>query len=125
MDAEILVPLSLFAMIAAIVIGPTWLKHREKKEMQETLRRAIDKGQSLPTELIDSLTHAAPKPPTASRDVRTGVLLIATALGIAAFGALIGYLTTDRAYTLIAFGAIPGAIGFAFVILSVFNKNKD
>lgn len=124
MSGDILVPLGLFAMIAAIVIGPTWLKHREKKEMQETLRRAIDKGQSLPTELIESLTQSAPKPATASRDIRVGVLLVATALGVAGFGAMIGYLTTDRAYTLVAFGAIPGAVGLAFVILSFFNKNK-
>ena len=37
----------------------SYLKSREKKEMQLTVRSAIDKGQPLPAELIDALTMEA------------------------------------------------------------------
>lgn len=36
--------LSVFGTITAIAFGPTYLKSRERREMQATLRHAIDKG---------------------------------------------------------------------------------
>ncbi|TPW02375.1 MAG: hypothetical protein FD125_2096, partial [bacterium] len=42
---EVLIPITMFAMIAAIVIVPTWLKSKERREMQATLRASLDKGQ--------------------------------------------------------------------------------
>ena len=50
--------LSVFGTITAIAFGPTYLKFRERRETQETVRRAIDKGQPLPPEVLDALTEA-------------------------------------------------------------------
>jgi hypothetical protein len=47
---EVMIPITMFAMIAAIVIVPTWLKSKERRDMQATLRASIDKGQALPPE---------------------------------------------------------------------------
>ena len=123
---EVMIPITMFAMIAAIVIVPTWLKSRERREMQATLRASIDKGQALPPEVIDALTRQTVKPPaTAGRDLRTGVILLALSLGIAAAFSYLGYVVEDDVpYGFAAFAAIPGAIGLAFIILSAFNKNK-
>ncbi|MDP1778225.1 MAG: DUF6249 domain-containing protein [Brevundimonas sp.] len=117
----------MFAMIAAIVIVPTWLKSKERREMQATLRASLDKGQPLPPEVIDALTRQTVKPPaSATRDLRTGVILLALSLGIAATFSFIGYrFGEDEAWGFGAFAAIPGAMGLAFIVLSVFNKNKD
>lgn len=125
MDLKILVPLAPFIMVIAIVVIPAWFKSREKRDMQETLRKAIEQGQPLPPELIESLTQAAPPPSSASRDVRLGVMLIAIALGVVGCGAGLGYFAQEAAFAIGAFAAIPGAIGMAFVILSFFNKNRD
>jgi len=124
---EVFIPIMFFAMIAAIVIVPTWLKSKERQEMQATLRASIDKGQALPPEVIDALTRQTVKPPaTAGRDLRTGVILLALSLGIAAAFSYLGYVVEDDVpYGFAAFAAIPGAIGLAFIILSAFNKNKD
>lgn len=129
MDLGILIPLAPFIMVIAIVVVPAVLKSRERKEMQATLRAAIEKGQPLPPEVIEALSKDNIKPPaTASRDLRVGVILLAVSIGIALFGSTFnfigGYEETKAVAPIIGIAAIPGMIGLAFVILSFFNKNK-
>lgn len=123
---------AVFGSITAIIVGPTWLKSREKREMQATLRHAMDKGQSLPPEVIDALTQDVSRNlPSRSRDLRRGVIWLAVGIGIAAFG-LINDLSSggtdwgdNLGDGLLGVAAIPVTIGLAFIVLSFFNKNKD
>ena len=122
---EILIPLAPFIMVIAIVAIPAWLKSRDRREMQATLRSAIEKGQPLPPEVIDSISKENAKPPaTAARDLRTGVILLSVAVGVALFGYAVSFAETDAYYPIVGIAAIPGMIGLAFIILSFFNKNK-
>lgn len=122
---EILIPLAPFIMVVAIVAIPAWLKSRDRREMQATLRSAIEKGQPLPPEVIESITKDNVKPPaTAARDLRTGVILLAVAIGIAIMGYGVSFKDLDAFYVLSGLAAIPGMIGLAFIVLSFFNKNK-
>jgi hypothetical protein len=123
---------AVFGTITAIVVGPTYLKSREKREMQTTLRHAIDKGQELPAEVIDALTKDVSRNlPSKTRDIRRGIIWLAVGIGIAAFGML-----TDMGWDhdgwegqfgngMLGVAAIPVTIGLAFIVLSFFNKNKD
>jgi hypothetical protein len=123
---------AVFGSITAIIVGPTWLKSREKREMQATLRHAMDKGQSLPPEVIDALTQDVSRNlPSRSRDLRRGIIWLAVGIGIAAFG-LINDLSAggndwgdNFGDGLLGVAAIPVTIGLAFIVLSFFNKNKD
>lgn len=124
MDLEVLIPLGFFAMIGAIVIVPTWLKSRERSELQSTLRTAIDKGQPMPPEVIDALTKNVKTAPTSLSDLRTGVLWIAIGLGFGVFGYVIGFQAEQAFHPLLGVAAIPTIIGLAFVLLSFFNPNK-
>ena len=126
---EILIPLAPFIMVIAIVVVPAILKSKERKEMQATLRAAIDKGQPLPPEVIEALSKDNLKPPaTATRDLRVGVILLAVSIGIALFGWAVGFVNgyeEHRAvFPIIGLASIPGMIGLAFIVLSFFNKNK-
>lgn len=126
---EVLVPLAPFIMITAIVVVPAILKSKERKEMQATLRSAIEKGQPLPPEVIEALSKDNIKPPaTAARDLRVGVILLAVGIGVALFGYAFnfvgGFEESKAVAPIIGLAAIPGMIGIAFSILSVFNKNK-
>ncbi|MNL49324.1 hypothetical protein D3C87_1722500 [compost metagenome] len=122
---EEFIPIALFIMIGAIVLVPVWLKSKERKEMQATLRSAIEKGQPLPPEVIDALSKENIKAPaTASRDLRVGVILLAVSLGFALFGYAVSFAEMDAFYPLVGIAAIPGTIGLAFIVLSFFNKNK-
>lgn len=122
---EILIPLAPFIMVVAIVAIPAWLKSRDRREMQATLRTAIEKGQPLPPEIIETISKENVKPPaTAARDLRTGVILLAVAAGLAILGYTVSFASMDAQYSISGVAAIPGMIGLAFVILSFFNKNK-
>ena len=124
---------AVFGTITAIIVGPTYLKTREKRDMQVTLRAAIDKGQELPSDLVDALTKDVQKNlPSRTRDLRRGVMWLASGVGIAAFSLITGWgLGWDddfggRADTsLLGISAIPITIGLAFMLLGLFNKNKD
>lgn len=125
MGVEIIVPVAFFAMVAAIVLVPGWLKSRDRQDMQQTVRHALDKGQALPAELIEALARAARgRIATAHTDLRAGVLWLAVAAGFATFGWAVGFEENDAVGPMLGMAAIPGFIGLAFVILSFFNKTK-
>lgn len=128
----------VFSSIVAIIMGPGYLKSKERREMQETVRRAIDKGQPLPPEVIEVMSKDVSKNlPSRTRDIRRGIIWLATGLGIAAFGAVNAMLFNqtghgwDREEGIVfsgaplAIAAIPVTIGLAFIVLSFFNKNRD
>ena len=52
----ILVPLGFFAMVAAIVIVPRYLKSLERQKLQDTLRASIEKGAELPPEVVQAFS---------------------------------------------------------------------
>ncbi|MFN3816123.1 DUF6249 domain-containing protein [Brevundimonas sp.] len=127
MGVEIFVPLGFFAMIVAIVAIPSWLKSRDRRDMQGTLRTAIEKGQPLPAEVIEALgKDVAKKLPSAHRDMRIGVIWLAIAIGVTVFGWSVSFADGDSEvfYVMGGIAAVPGFIGLAFIVLSFFNKNK-
>lgn len=125
MDGEVLIPLAGIVMIIAIVLGPVYLKSKERRDMQASLRASIEKGQQLPPDVIEALTRQNIRPvATASRDLRLGVIMLAAALGIGLTFGILGYNYDEDILGFGAWAAIPGTIGLAFIILSFFNKNK-
>lgn len=127
----ILIVLIIFSAITAVIFGPSYLKSREKRDIQQTVRHAIDKGQDLPPELIEAMTRdVASKLPSRTRDLRRGVLWLAAGLGIAAFSYLSGMGWNDHDMegvmeAALGVSAIPITIGLAFIVLSFFNPNKE
>lgn len=127
----ILIVAIVFSAITAIIFGPSYLKSREKREMQTTIRHAIDKGQDLPPELIDAMTRdVASKLPSRTRDLRRGVIWLAVGIGFAAFSYLSNLGWNDRDFeqassAMMGLAAIPVTIGIAFIVLSFFNPNKE
>jgi len=127
--------LSVFGSITAIIVGPTYLKSRERREIQTTVRAAIDKGQPLPPEVIEALGQEATKNlPSRSRDIRRGIIWLAVGIGMAAFGIVSSIGGDDWGNGpfhgnfdngMLGIACIPVTIGLAFIVLSFFNKNKD
>ena len=111
----------------AAVIGPVilvgvffWFRYRARREMQDTIRLALDKGQELSPELIDRLGH--PKAPK-NRDFRLGIIWLAVAIGLA----LLGFAIPEEEATrpLLGVAAFPFVIGVAYLILNRFAKSDD
>ncbi|OYX57031.1 MAG: hypothetical protein B7Y86_09860 [Brevundimonas subvibrioides] len=125
---------AVFGTITAIIVGPTYFKSRERQEMQATVRAAIDKGQPLPPEVIEALGKEATRNiPSRTRDIRRGIIWLATGIGIAAFSLINDLRGFGDDWNdgpnfdggLLGLAAIPITIGLAFIVLSFFNKNKD
>ena len=112
---DILVPLGLFAMIAAIVVVPLHLRSRERERMIEAVRVAYERGQPVPPDLIAAMQ--APRLSSPERDLRTGVILIAVALAFVIFGAGISQVAREEevAWVFTGIAAFPGLIGLAFI----------
>ncbi|WP_309092060.1 DUF6249 domain-containing protein [Phenylobacterium sp.] len=125
---EILVPIALFGMIAAIVIVPRYFRSLERQKMAETLRAAIERGQPLPQEMIDAMStnvRSPSLPPSPQRDLRTGIVWLGVALGLVTLGLVVGFEEPDASVWFLGFAAFPGFIGLAFVILGLINKPKS
>ena len=121
MDLGILVPLSPFIMVVAIVAIVQITKSRNNAELQKTLRMSIEKGQPLPPEFVESMSRAVPKAKNPMNDVRGGIILIAIALGIV----IASYVDNDFGIRNISgFAAIPGLIGVALLILGIIGLNR-
>jgi hypothetical protein len=111
----------------AAVVGPAillgfffWFRFRARREMQDTIRIALDKGQELSPELIDRLGH--PKKPK-DRDFRLGVIWIAAAIGFALLG--IAVPEEEAMRPMLGVAAFPFVIGVAYLILNKFAKSDD
>jgi hypothetical protein len=128
MDASVLnkiiglVAVVLSLGMPVLIIGIIfYFKSRDRADLQKTLRMSIEKGQPLPPEFIDSLKTGQMRPKSPANDIRTGIILIAIALGIVVWNYL------DNGYTLdevSGFAAIPGFIGIALLILGLIGNRK-
>ena len=124
---EILIPLTFFAMIAALFIVPRYFKSIERQKMADTLRVAIEKGQPLPSEVIDAMSsnvRTPGLPPSPQRDLRTGIIWLGVGIGFAAFGLSVSFEWPDGLYPMLGLAAFPAFIGLAFVALGLLNKTK-
>jgi hypothetical protein len=116
-----------WAFVAAIILVPVYLRHKDRERMHETLRIAYEKGQPVPPELIEALQSKTPVRPmsTPDRDLRMAVILIAVGLGFAGlgYGVWYGLMTVDETAAYISggstagVGAIPGLIGLGYLVL--------
>jgi hypothetical protein len=127
MDVEILVPIAFFAMIAAIVLVPGWLRSREKERLHETLRLAYEKGQPVPPEMIEALQTDKARP-APDRDLRRGVIMLAVAAALVVVGLMFG-LTEHGAdghmvWPFIGIAAFPGFIGLGYIGFWLASRNR-
>jgi hypothetical protein len=122
---EILIPITLFLMPVAIV----WLfQHfalKKRVEAFQTLRFAIEKGQPLTPETLESMARIS----SPIADLRRGIVFIAIALGFAAFSTVVGWDArgdmVEVRRGLYGVAMFPLFIGLGFLGLHIFaNESK-
>ncbi len=133
-----MVPLLFFTFLAAIIIVPQYLRHRDRERLHETLRMAFERGQPVPPELIEALQSRSSRleidpaihvGDRSQRDLRRGVIWLAVGLGfLGVGGAFYGALydvggATETFGSFAAIGAIPACIGLAFLGLWYFGRH--
>ena len=117
---ETLVPITLFAMAPLIVWAVVAYRHKNKKAVMGVLDTMIQKGESVTPDTIYALGI---RPRSRHADLRTGVILIALALGTFTLGFTIGDPEAIRAFSGVSI--FPLLIGVAYVGLWVFIGRKS
>lgn len=118
------IPIFICLMIAAIVIVPRYFQSQERQKMAETLKAAIEKGQPLPTEVVDAISSGAKVPPSPQRDLRTGIVWLGVGVGLAAMGWALNFEDPDATWPMIGISAFPIFIGLAFVAMYFLNRGR-
>ncbi len=115
----------MFAGLTVILSFFFWFRYRARSEMQQTIRKAIEKGQELTPELVESL--GAPAKPSKDRDLRFALIWIAVAIGFAAMGGAIGAAErTDEVFLIMSgVGTFPLMIGLAYLIMWKFTERPQ
>lgn len=124
-NPALLIPIIAILMPVFIIGIIMYFRAKDRAETQKTIRLAIEKGQPLPPEYLDSLQKAGPainKIKTPTNDIRSGLILMAVALGLV----VMDYVGNDYAFeTLSGIAAIPGFIGVALLIMGIVGLNSQ
>jgi len=117
---EMWVPIVLFISTAAVLSFWLYFRSRGRQALQQTVQKAIERGQDLSPELLDRLGQ----PRTSGHaDLRRGVIAIALGVAFAAFGFILD--ERDAVRPLLATAAFPFLIGVAYLALWRFGGDKD
>ena len=119
--------LIIFGSIASVIIAPRYFKSLERQKMAETLRVAIEKGQPLPSDVIDAMSSNVRSPvmmPSPQRDLRAGIIWTGIGVGFAAFGFAVSFDEPDALLPMLGLAAFPIFIGAAFIALGLLNRSK-
>jgi hypothetical protein len=116
--SEIWIPIVLFAAIAVVLSFWLYFRFRGRREFQQTVRIAIDKGQELSPDLLDRLGQPRE---SGNSDLRRGVIAIAIGAGLGAFGFVLG---ENAMRPMIAAGALPFLVGLAYLALWRFGGTR-
>ena len=109
------VPIAMFAALTVIISLFFWFRFRARSEMQQTIRSAIDKGQELTPELVESL--GKPQKPMKDKDLRLSLIWLAIGSGILLFGAAMGSIEEEVLPIMAGISGLPFMIGLAYLIL--------
>jgi hypothetical protein len=115
---EVWIPLSMFVGLSVVLSLWVWFRFKAKKELQQTIRTAIEKGQGLSPELIENLVNPPVSP---QRDLRRGVISVLVAVAIALFSFFVG--EEDAVGPLLGISMFPLSIGAGFLLMHRFGKS--
>jgi len=109
---EVWIPLSMFIGLSVVLSLWVWFRYKTKRDMQMTIRTAIEKGQGLSPELIENLVNPPISP---QRDLRRGVIGVLLAVGFVLFGIILG--EEDAVRPLVGTAMFPLSIGIGFLLM--------
>jgi hypothetical protein len=126
MAEEIFIPITFFIAIVAIVWLFQHFAMRKRVEAFQTLRLAIEKGQTVTPETLEAMARIS----SPIADLRRGIVFVAIAAGFGAFAAILAGNRVDDEWqevmrALFGVSMFPLFIGLAFLGLHFFaNETK-
>ncbi len=114
-------------MIVSVVLAIVWGNIQSRREMNETMRKAIDGGQKLDPETIAALNKPGRSP---QHDLRGGLILAFLSVGLIvaglmASGVILGHGWDDDAgIGFFVAAAIVGSIGLGQFVAALLRREK-
>lgn len=108
---EILVPAIVFSIAPLIVLILAYFAYRNRRDLQETVRLAIQSGQPLPDNVMQALDKRST--PTTQGDLRKSILLLC--LGVS--GAIALFVSNREEPSIALLGLIPFVLGLGYLFL--------
>lgn len=118
MGPEVLVPFTIFGFLAAVIIVPIYLRHKQKEAGYRLIHEAMARGQTLDPKMIEQIVQTKERQdgPRWRRSLGAGVILCAIALGLVGIGYADGYNSGP-----IKGAVVLGALGLGFIVLAVID----
>ena len=122
MGVEIIVPTVFFGSIVGIVWLVSYFNGRKRLTIHETLRHAIDKGQTLSPELLQNMSLVTDP---VRADLRRGVLFLAFGAAFAVLAAIVGSEEAEALNPMLGIATFPMFLGIAYIGLWAFGRGKS
>ncbi len=94
---------------ALVVIGFLYFRARTRKDLHDTLRAALEKGDTLSPELLEGLAHSK------TGDFRRGIMGVAIAVAFGTVGVVMG--EEDAVRPMLGISMFPLFIGIAYLAM--------
>ena len=117
--SEMWIPITMFLTMGVVISLFFMFRYRARRDLQDTFRTAIDKGQELTVEMIERLGSPPPAP---NRDLRRGLVSLGIAVGFALFGVVLG--EDDAVRPMLAVACFPLATGIAYLLMHRFSSKR-
>lgn len=121
MGVEIIVPTVFFGTIFGVVWLVSFFNGRKRLTIHETLRHAIDKGQTLSPELLQNMSLVTDP---VRADLRRGVLFLAFGAAFGVLAAMIGIEESEAITPMLGVASFPVFLGIAYIGLWAFGRGK-
>ena len=122
MDQEGLwIPIVMFISMATVISLFIMFRYRARRDLQGTLRAAIEKGQELTPEIIERLGSP---PVSKDRDLRRSLVSFAIAAGIAMMAIGIGQTEDEALWILLSLAGFPFFVGIAFFMMYRYGAKR-
>lgn len=120
MDADIFIPFTFFAFLAAIIIVPRLAKERTKRSAHDLVSQAISRGQNLDPALIAELTQTMlDEGDRARQSLGKAIVLLALAGGFLAAGYAASGWDDDVLRGMSIPAIILSSVGVAYLLLAI------
>ena len=117
----IIVPTVMFIALAAVLYFVISYRHKNRADVQATVRHAMEHGQQLTPELLEKLGQPVQ---SEHADLRKGAIAIAIALAFAALAVGVSQEDAEALGPMLGIAAFPLLIGLAYIGFWWFANKK-
>lgn len=119
----VLIGVAFWIFVALVVLAAIWLAFARNREMQKTIRLAIEKGMQLDPALVDHLVKRKSGKP---EDYQIGgIISIAVGIGLPILGFFIRRIEPDSFFPIVGSGILVGLIGISLIVCGMLVSRRE